>query len=81
MSKWQPIETAPKNGSFIMLSGRYCDVPVFARWGVLPRSWIASTEHYEVNGNASIDDTVDDQIKAGYITHWMPLPDPPGAIP
>jgi hypothetical protein len=61
---WQPIETAPKDGTILVF--RMADSGPFyqlAQWVVLPRRkgrWTCS------NG-----DWVDD------VTHWMPLPEPP----
>ena len=65
MSEWQPIETAPKDGTKIIVFDHY-DGVVIARWRMRwPESgyeWIEATgEEYE-NYRP---------------THWMPLPEPP----
>lgn len=33
MSEWQPIETAPKDGVFLILYDTYQELPVIACWG------------------------------------------------
>jgi hypothetical protein len=63
---WQPIETAPKDGSEVLLyvrgvSGYDHNTTVSAFWGEI--DW---------KDNAHAGCTV-----YGDITHWMPLPDPP----
>jgi len=81
---WQPIETAPRDGTVIHLWGaHYPDVVV---------GWWTGNRHYPW---AFIDDTkqaltgccedeetgriMPNAFSAGYEpTHWMPLPPPPG---
>ena len=69
MSEWQPIETAPKG---------FTDVLVFARGHIL----IGHQNNYGdwVCHDRSEDPTthiyLDTAEEAG-ITHWMPLPEPP----
>lgn len=71
MSEWQPIETAPKDGTDIFLwipDGR--EIPLPGRWEPLIRSrkvkWI-------------LDDGMFLEDRYPLPTHWMPLPDPPKA--
>ena len=65
---WQPIETAPKDGTWILLLhenhstptvGRWIDTPTVGRW--IDGGWFS-----------------DDGLKWPS-THWMPLPPPPSA--
>ena len=62
MMEWQPIETAPKDGTEIL---------VFDGRGI----WLVDTE-YEMypkhNGCGCCSSSVDDVA-----THWMPLPEIP----
>ena len=64
-SEWQPIETAPKDGTHILVCGphnngsQYMDV---CGW---PKNW---TSKWPVAYMA---------YAAGEPTHWMPLPTPP----
>lgn len=69
MSEWQPIETAPLNGTSVLLwqNGRW----ITGRW---------RGEHYgEVlrwdMGNWQSSDGIDLLYQPP--THWMPLPPPP----
>lgn len=72
MSEWQPIETAPKDGTDVLLfrATKYRVLPpTVAGWfdkGVIP-GWY----------------TYDEPDKAfdGEPTHWMPLPAPPSLQP
>jgi hypothetical protein len=74
---WQPIETAPMEGSFVLLTGgKFCsnwekNQPkpdfVIGRWENDPRwegDWII---YYDLTGCGRYYDP----------THWMPLPQPP----
>lgn len=75
---WRPIETAPKDGTYVLVAGRY-DSPHVA--GFLPlyrggqRRWIS----VGCDGAAirSQDDFGTEYQEAGPLTHWMPLPDAP----
>ena len=61
MSEWQPIETAPRDGTIILFS---CDMR-----GV-SLCCLAETEIYTGWFNLS-------KLDNGSPTHWMPLPEPP----
>jgi thioesterase domain-containing protein len=65
---WLPIETAPKDGTEILIwmdgkqriVARWADAPAFG-WS----DWIETVEGYRLRKNV--------------ITHWQPLPEPPAA--
>ena len=76
MSEWQPIETAPRDGTPVLLWDLWspwkelpCNV-VVARWFINEKFtyWqlVDSATADEYPGNNAIDPT-----------HWMPLPEPP----
>ena len=68
MSKWQPIETAPKDDDWIIIADDKKSCPAY--WG--PQyfgrdfAWIVFSARSECVGA--------DMEKP---THWMPLPEPP----
>ena len=68
--KWEPIETAPKDGTRIDLWSRSERVPN-ARWDARRKAWV----HDWLGDFDSIDEVRVD----GNPTHWMPLPPPPEA--
>lgn len=70
MSKWQPIETAPKDGSCLLLwlPDSATDTIVFGHWDSdFGGCW------YERHGSESAF-PIDVEV-----THWQPLPEPPAA--
>lgn len=77
MSDWQPIATAPKDGTYVMLWGKWEDEahgfgPWPAYWDRGDEEWLSSVTPQEHLG-AGV-------FKCLYIqepTHWMPLPQPP----
>ncbi len=70
MSDWYPIETAPKDGTEIIYSGKYEG----AAWVSVGR-W-TDQGWYDINIDSS-----DHYGHAEYPTHWMPLPQPPAESP
>jgi len=65
MTQWQPIETAPKDGThFLAYDGEYIQVCKFMKTGMLAMVW--DGEPFSTDENTDCD-----------ATHWMPLPEPP----
>jgi len=64
---WQPIETAPKDGTDILIGGDFCYAG-----GVVMVSYAGE----DVQAFVDMDGDVYDSA-----THWMPLPKPPEATP
>lgn len=66
MNNWQPIETAPKDGTEVLVwtPDMYC--PAIAHWHAQRKIWVAEgfLEMYALKG-------------ADTPTHWQPLPDAP----
>lgn len=75
--KYQPIETAPKDGTDVLIWQRWCYVPIVASWQNYGLSsggrWYANFEHYDCDSDACVMSTLDQSL----ITHWAPLPTPP----
>jgi hypothetical protein len=70
---WQPIETAPKDGTTVLLWEEYSDAPVVGHYNERRSQWCADKEHYDTNGDA----IVVDKLVQDLIGHWMPIPTPP----
>jgi hypothetical protein len=70
---WRPIETAPKDGSAVLV--------YFPDIGVCEVLW--STQVFEDGFWSVSDNKFEDRPLRGWSTeptHWMPLPDPPAAL-
>ena len=65
---WQPIETAPKDGSFYLAFGEGKTWTQNQPNGCYPGEWHFSESRGEWRGHALTNDA----------THWMPLPHSPG---
>ena len=70
---WQPIETAPKDGGYILIGWDYSTHIGIARWdddqfNRKPRPF------WRITGSLSVT-----RDRANQLTHWMPLPEPPPA--
>jgi hypothetical protein len=73
---WRPIDTAPKDGSEVMLWSRYQTNPVIGEW--CKNRWWAS-----VDGSRVIESQTDfgtDYLSVEVPSHWRPLPTPPAAL-
>ena len=82
-SAWQPIETAPRDGTWVLLAGGECDLVEESRnkGRVVTGRW--TTEFYhKPDGNWQFA-----YYDAGFYgeykdpTHWQPLPSPPPITP
>lgn len=75
MSEWQPIETAPKDGTWMLVyePSEYPPSVHVVRWGT--REWTMGARQYAwvTMALGPNPDTYD----ADDATHWMPLPNPP----
>lgn len=72
---WQPMETAPKDGTRVLLWIEWSDVPVVGEFS--HDRWWADTEHYEVSCGAYCYGGSVSSDKNMKPTHWHPLPPPP----
>ncbi len=75
-SLWQPIETAPKDGTWLLVyetndSDGYQPTIHVVHWGI--REWDGSGKTWVTMALGPNPDTYD----ADRATHWMPLPEPP----
>lgn len=67
MGEWKPIETAPKDGTEILVRGPQRDGGVYHDVQAWPDGWTGMPWPVALMDYA-----------AGEPTHWMPLPEPPG---
>lgn len=78
---WQPIETAPKDGSIILLAGGVWgddDMEVAAR--VMCARWYKSNLYDDAFWNACEAECGHSIFPYKGPTHWMPLPSPPEGV-
>jgi hypothetical protein len=62
-SDWEPIATAPKDGTYILVF-EYPSKPLDTLyWSDFDQEWRNGYNNHPA-----------------YPTHWMPLPEPPGAV-
>lgn len=76
MGDWQPIETAPKDGTHILA----CRGPYDKWWGFNQAP--PHVVHYWKNpGEEGFYNSFHDSDEPLGFTHWMPLPEPPISSP
>ena len=72
MSEWQPIETAPKDGSEFQA----WVVNEYHQWWEPRARFVEGSDSFQVFGRVDYD--IDDWDYVNAIpTHWMPHPQPP----
>ena len=80
--KWQPIETAPKDGTRLMLwrgstsFGKWNDM-VVAQWFDGAWRWPDMRDNPSTHGPWSDEELWDGYEDNKSFTHWMPLPEAP----
>lgn len=80
MADWQPIETAPKDGTRIMLWRGYTTYGVWAEMVIAEwhdDAWRWPSDTQSTHGDWSQDEIYDGYESAKDFTHWMPLPEAP----
>ena len=84
MSEWQPISTAPKDGTWIMAWRKSASFGtreplVFVTWFEDAWSWPDDTADVFDDPEGVIEAMNDtgDFYSCGDFSHWMPLPPPP----
>ncbi len=75
MRGWEPIKTAPRDGTKVDLWMKIDASPMSMGWSDefrVPEAWFEVDRwfHYRERGAKS-------ELLTRYITHWRPLPDPP----
>lgn len=74
--EWQPIETAPKDGTPILVFGKPQKHPNLESWydgsAIFTAEWDAIDESFCILGGDWLGPFIDP-------SHWMPLPAPPKA--
>ena len=68
--EWQPIETAPKDGTMILAA--HCDP---ARQNMTVAYWDFGSIKFNIIGHWRT--STHEILTIGKVTHWMPLPEPP----
>lgn len=71
MSEWRPIETAPRDGTPILV----CYGPRYDSNGFLPVAVRWRTFHPNAKGKEAFRNSAGCKVERA--THWMPLPEPP----
>jgi len=84
VSEWQPIETAPKDGTFVDLwvinsrgeGDRVANACWKTPWGPYDDKQVGWWGEHENSGDRRVF-----LEPTWRVTHWMPLPNPPEAKP
>lgn len=70
--QWLPIESAPRDGSVFLATGWDCGVEKGTRHFAV--AWWKNESGFFIEGP---EDDSSVQNRLSYLTHWMPLPEPP----
>ncbi len=75
MTDWQPIATAPKDGTPIQIAVAGSGLTTGVHW--VKRRVLSA--YFNAQGNSWVVEGQWAKNVPAKITHWMPLPDPPEA--
>lgn len=78
MMEWQSIDTAPIDGTKVLLWWRSCKEPSIG-WYADPSNLFRSYYHFAQEGWICEGDEVIPKNQQD-CTHWMPLPEPPAKV-
>lgn len=67
---FNPIETAPKDGTDILLFEKYNEIPFIGYWSATRKRWYANAYNFDTDGNACVVCSAED----GEIVGWFPIP-------
>jgi Protein of unknown function (DUF551) len=71
--EWISVEERlPEREKEVIIYEKYTSIPIIA-WLSWSGNWHSSKDHLSINGDGSIDDNIENK----FVTHWMPLPEPP----
>lgn len=79
VSDWRPIETAPRDGTWVLLACPKTQLELCVSMGSYYREEERAENGRFIGGEWTAPDW--DGSVSGYLepTHWMPLPEPPEA--
>lgn len=78
MSKWQPIETAPRDGTAVLLYQPWKSGRETLCIGHYANGWINQLCLYCAHDQArKFGGEIGNEVSHCDPTHWMPLPEPP----
>ena len=78
--EWQPIETAPKDGTKILIGKVGSKLICTAHWEIEPE-WAYKGSSPCWASYMADDDYYSLYFDSDWPTHWMPLPTPPAPAP
>jgi hypothetical protein len=78
MSQWQPIETAPRDGTKVDV---WLNVHASPRSFGMSDAWREIDCYFRDGAWFHIHECKEKELHAPYITHWMPIPDTPTDAP
>lgn len=65
MTEWQPIETAPKDGTTLLLNGPHTEYPMLGYYDLCDGGWVATNPRWVLGPEVHIPDP----------TQWRPAPE------